>query len=173
MDPKSVLAFARKLCADIDGARPVRYGMRRIILPFVVPTALGLGIGVAGCGESTPFDDAEVCDNAVDDDGNGLVDCDDPTCEDDAGCLGAVPGCEPRQEYCEDEIDNNGDGHTDCADLCCDAFCWERDCPMCEYGVPFMPLDTDGDCGDGLDMDCDGLTDCCDPDCDDDPLCAE
>jgi hypothetical protein len=76
-------------------------------------------------------------------------------------------------EYCEDEFDNNGNGDTDCADLCCDAFCFARDCPMCEYGIPFEPLDAEVTCNDALDEDCDGQTDCCDPDCGDDPMCAE
>ena len=170
MNPKAVLAHARRLCDDIDAARPVRYGMRRIVLPFAVPAALGLG--VVGCGESTHIAD-EVCNNGLDDNGDGLVDCADEACASDDGCLGAEPGCEPRIEYCEDEFDNNGDGNTDCADLCCDAFCFNRDCPMCDYGVPFEPLDEEGDCGDGRDEDCDGQTDCCDPDCSDDPVCAD
>jgi hypothetical protein len=173
MNPKNVLAHVRRLCDDIDAARPVRYGVRYVVLPFAVPAALGFGIGVAGCGTSSPHErDDEVCDNGIDDDENSLVDCDDEACDADPGCLAADPGCEPLVEYCEDEFDNNGDGATDCADLCCDAFCFARDCPMCDYGVPFDPPDNEIDCGDDRDEDCDGQTDCCDPDCDDDPLCA-
>jgi hypothetical protein len=192
MTPKTVLAHVRQLCDDIDAMRPVRYGIRRIVLPLAVPAALGLGI--AGCGDSTPRDldgdldadtatdadadsdadmIAEICNNGLDDDGNGQVDCADEACAADEGCLSADPGCEPRVEYCEDEFDNNGNGDTDCADLCCDAFCFARDCPMCEYGIPFEPLDAEVTCNDALDEDCDGQTDCCDPDCGDDPMCAE
>jgi hypothetical protein len=47
MDPKAVLAPVRRLCDDIDAVRPARYGIRRIVLPFAVPVALGFGI--AGC----------------------------------------------------------------------------------------------------------------------------
>lgn len=171
MDPKTVLAHARQLCDDIDALRPVRYGMLSIVLPFAVPAA-ALGLGLAGCGEATPRAGDEVCDNGLDDDDNGAIDCDDEACFRDGGCLAAEPGCEPRLEYCEDGFDNNGDGALDCADLCCDAFCFERDCPMCDYGVPFEPLDEEASCDDGRDEDCDGLTDCCDPGCDGDPNCS-
>lgn len=171
MNARNVLAFARQLCVDIDVGRPLRYGMRRAMLGLAVPAALGLG--TAGCGTSTPIGDGEeTCDNGVDDDGDGLVDCDDEACADDAGCLASGPGCEPRVEYCDDGVDNDGNSDTDCADLCCDALCFARDCPMCEYGVPFEPLPNEVDCGDGRDEDCDGQTDCCDPDCAGDPGCA-
>jgi hypothetical protein len=170
MDPKTVLAHVRQLCDDIDAARPVRYGIRRIVLPFAVPAALGFGIGIAGCWASASL--AEICDNGVDDDANGLVDCDDEACETDEGCLAAVPGCEPRVEYCEDGIDNNGNGNTDCADQCCEPFCdYSGECVL--YMVPFEPFDSEIDCDDARDEDCDGQTDCCDPDCADDPLCVE
>ena len=43
----------------------------------------------------------EICDNGIDDDGNGLVDGDDPDC---------VP---PPSEICGDGIDNDGDGQVD------------------------------------------------------------
>jgi hypothetical protein len=174
MDSNGVLAFVRKLCDDIDASRPVRYGMRSVLVPFAVPAALGLGVGLAGCGDSSPIDDPdEVCDNGLDDDDNGAIDCDDSACAEDEGCLSTDPPCEPRTEYCEDGFDNDGNGETDCADLCCDAFCFARDCPMCAYGVPFQPLENEADCGDDQDEDCDGQRDCCDPDCERDPLCAE
>jgi hypothetical protein len=193
MDPKTVLAHVRKLCDDIDAMRPVRLGLRRFVLPFAVPAALG--IGIVGCTDSSPRDtdgdvdadtasdadvdgDAEasvdeICNNGLDDDGNGQIDCADAACADDDGCRSALPGCEPRVEYCEDGFDNDGNGDTDCEDLCCDAFCFYRDCPMCEYGIPFEPLDAELDCGDSRDEDCDGQTDCCDADCSSDPACGE
>jgi len=172
MDGKAVTDFIRGLCRDIDAGRPIRYGLRWVILPVAVPTALGLGIGTIGCGASTtPGHLDELCDNGMDDDGDGEVDCDDDDCASDDGCNISDPECTPRREYCEDEFDNNGNGDTDCADLCCQAFCFFRDCPMCEYGVPFEPLDNETDCSDGRDEDCDGQLDCCDPDCADDPSC--
>jgi hypothetical protein len=38
-----------------------------------------------GCGNGGG-NDPEICDNGVDDDGDGLVDCDDPDCDADANC---------------------------------------------------------------------------------------
>lgn len=170
MEPKAVLSYLRQLCVDIDAGRPLKVGFRRVI----VPTALGVGIGLSGCGASTPLEPAEeICDNELDDDENGLVDCDDPACEGVEVCWTGDPDCFPRPELCDDMIDNDGDGQTDCADLCCAAYCFNRDCPMCEYGVPFEPPDHETSCVDGLDEDCDGQADCCDPDCVDDPSCAD
>lgn len=174
MNGTTVLAHVRRLCDDIDKARPVQYGLRRVVLPLAIPAALGLGVGVAGCGDSTRRDEPpeEICDNGLDDDSNGQTDCNDDACEGNAGCDVTDPSCEPRREYCEDGFDNNGNGDTDCADLCCDAFCFNRDCPMCEYGVPFEPLPNEIDCTDDRDEDCDGQLNCCDPDCADDPACS-
>lgn len=49
----------------------------------------------------------EVCDSGADDDGDGAIDCADPDCLTATPCIA---------EICDDEIDNNGDGLTDCAD---------------------------------------------------------
>jgi hypothetical protein len=57
-----------------------------------------------------PIDEAqEDCDNGVDDDGDGLIDCDDPDCVN-------APNC---REICNDGIDNDGDGLIDGEDPNC------------------------------------------------------
>ncbi len=62
---------------------------------------------------TTTVVDPEVdCENEVDDDGDGLVDCLDPDCS-------FTPNC--ASEICGDGIDNEGDGLTDCLDPDCDA----------------------------------------------------
>ena len=79
----------------------------------------------------------EICNNHVDDDCNGLVDCADPACENDKLCLPpptcqnipadcALPDCEgapgcatPGKEVCNNGIDDNNNGLTDCADPQC------------------------------------------------------
>ncbi|MGR3310440.1 MAG: SBBP repeat-containing protein, partial [Candidatus Brocadiales bacterium] len=106
----------------------------------------------------------ENCTNGLDDDGDGLVDCNDTDC----------PPCTP--EACNDGIDNDGDGLVDLDDPDCDGFVPSPE--VCDDGV-----DNDGDgltdlddpdcggstpgeiCDDGVDNDGDGLTDCLDPDC--------
>jgi hypothetical protein len=55
------------------------------------------------------------CDNGVDDDGDGLVDCEDATCAEDPACL---------ETACDDGIDDDGDGLVDCEN----EDCWSVDC---------------------------------------------
>jgi beta propeller repeat protein len=88
----------------------------------------------------------EICDNGVDDNENGLVDCCDPYCAD-------APIC---QEVCGDGIDNDCDGDIDCADY---------DCRYDENCIESI-------CDDGIDNDGDGDIDCADYDCRYDPRCG-
>ena len=84
----------------------------------------------------------EDCTNGLDDDGDGLIDCEDPSCTDDPTC----------PEICDNSVDDDADGDIDCGDseCLCDPAC-----------APFPPED----CGNGIDDDCDGDTDCNDSDC--------
>lgn len=75
--------------------------------------------------------DPEDCTNGVDDTGNGLVDCSDPDCLD-------FPGC-GNVEICDNGIDDDGDGDIDCADSDCDDF------EACQCSDPFADADGDGD----------------------------
>ncbi len=57
----------------------------------------------------------------IDNDSDGLIDCEDRDCRKDPACSGSG-----EQEICDDGIDNDGDGKVDCAD--------KRDCkndPAC------------------------------------------
>jgi len=60
------------------------------------------------CGEAS-------CDDCVDDDGNGAVDCADRTCAASAACA-ARPATEVD---CADGVDDDGDCRIDCADADC------------------------------------------------------
>ncbi|MGM0596472.1 MAG: hypothetical protein ACQES9_05470 [Myxococcota bacterium] len=86
---------------------------------------------------------SEICDNQIDDDDDGLTDCDDPDCSDHEACL---------TEICDNGIDDDNDGHLDCDDQ--DCFDSEH-CQIAEI------------CDNGIDDDNDGLTDCDDPECED------
>lgn len=77
----------------------------------------------------------EICDDGIDNDDDGLIDCEDPECD-----------CEEEIEICDDGIDNDGDGLIDAAD------------PDCNPGNLEI-------CCDGIDNDGDGLIDSADPDC--------
>jgi hypothetical protein len=60
------------------------------------------------------------CGNGVDDDHNGLTDCDDPQCEGRACGFGCVCGVEVKVEtLCANGVDDDGDGFTDCEDPDC------------------------------------------------------
>ncbi len=122
---------------------------------------------------------AEICNDHVDNDGDGLVDCDDfDDCFDNAACI---------ETMCADGIDNDGDGATDCDDFDCDGdpACFETNCTDGidndgDGEIDCADFDCDGDpacietmCADGIDNDGDGATDCADFDCDGDPACVE
>ncbi len=55
----------------------------------------------------------EICDNGIDDDDDGLIDCDDPQCCAFAGC-----NC-TQDEICDNDTDDDGDGLIDEADNDC------------------------------------------------------
>ncbi len=82
----------------------------------------------------------EICGNGIDDNDDGLIDCDDPQCAQDLEC---------QPEVCNDGIDNNGDGLADCQD------------PQCADSLYCQPED----CGNGIDDNGNGLVDCKDPQC--------
>jgi len=104
------------------------------------PPDLDLGGGPA----DDPFDDppppppSEICNNSLDDDGNGQTDCRDTACI-------FAPAC---PEFCTDGIDNDSDGTIDCRDARCQV---ASECT--EF------------CDDGIDNDHDGRTDCADASC--------
>ncbi|MDP2313619.1 MAG: hypothetical protein Q8P41_11985, partial [Pseudomonadota bacterium] len=96
-----------------------------------------------------------VCDDTLDDDADGAIDCADRDCAADAAC--AAPATET---VCDDTLDDDADGAIDCADMDCaaDAAC----------AAPA----TETVCDDTLDDDADGAIDCADMDCAADAACA-
>jgi hypothetical protein len=81
------------------------------------------------------------CQDSVDEDSDGLTDCDDPDCQEVVACL---------PEDCENGVDDNEDGLTDCDD------------PGCVQHPACLPPE---ECQNSLDDDGDSKTDCADPDC--------
>lgn len=128
----------------------------------------------------------EICDNQVDDDGDELVDCQDP------GCAGE-PACK-SPEFCwnidnpldRNPIDDDGDGLANWDDPDCAPTPWPCPPEVCDNAA-----DDDGNtlvdcddpdcwsspvcgpetCDNGVDDDDDGLIDCADPDCEGHPAC--
>jgi hypothetical protein len=91
-----------------------------------------------------------LCDDGVDNDGDGLTDCEDDDCAEDPACQVDV------ETVCDDGVDNDGDGLTDCDDPDCAAH------PTCA---------PEANCTDSVDNDLDSFTDCEDLDCNNDPAC--
>lgn len=78
---------------------------------FFSPVALDNAVT---CTESSP----EECSDGIDNDGDGLIDCDDDECT----FLDVCTLSESTTIACQDGIDNDGDGLTDCMDADCRFF---------------------------------------------------
>lgn len=111
-----------------------------------------------------------------DEDGDGLVNCDDPdchTCDPQAYCY--VQGDPQCGEVCDNGIDDDGDGDIDCQDSDCasepSCTCPNTVCEVgesCRQDCVYEPL---SHCADGVDNDEDWVTDCDDSDCAGAPNC--
>ena len=101
------------------------------------------GDGFIDCDDFDCDCGGEDCSNGIDDDGDGFIDCDDFDCD----CGG---------EDCSNGIDDDGDGYIDCNDFDCTG---DSNCPS-------------EDCSNGIDDDGDSFIDCDDFDCDDDSVCG-
>lgn len=124
-----------------------------------------------------PDDEGEICYNEKDDNGDGLVDCNDPTCEKN-------PVCGP--EICNNQIDDNADGNVDCDDKKCvnDIHCQAEICdnqiddnandkidckdPQCASAEICQPEN----CYNGKDDNGNNLVDCDDPECSSNLICS-
>ena len=95
----------------------------------------------------------EICNDGIDNDKDGLIDCSDSDCAADPICPA------PVSEICTDGIDNDKDGKVDCADSDCAGIA----------GCGPEGLSTT--CSDGFDNDGDGFIDCADPGCAKNRLC--
>ena len=160
---KQARAYLEELCQAIDRKEKIVRRRQWWKSPLLMPAAVGLAMGVAGCGgtvEKPTSETAEVCNNQVDDDGDGKVDCDDTDCSDSGMCntaLYAAPA-----ENCTNGEDDDGDGKVDCADDDCYS---DSACASAEYAAPFET------CDNGYDDDGDGDVDCADEDCYDHAAC--
>ena len=103
----------------------------------------------------------EVCNNKIDDTGNGKVDCADPTCADDPAC--ATEPEKPAVEICNNKQDDTGNGLVDCADPIC------ANDPACATKPEKPAVEI---CDNKQDDTGNGLIDCADPTCAADPACA-
>ncbi|MBN2494355.1 MAG: hypothetical protein JXR96_07195, partial [Deltaproteobacteria bacterium] len=103
-----------------------------------------------------------------DDDCDGLTDCEDGDCSQDAACT-CTPD-EASEQTCGDGRDNDCDGAPDCRDDDCAQDPCGAHGRVCNQGTQACECpygeDAETSCADGMDNDCDGATDCADPHCD-------
>jgi len=131
-----------------------------------------------------------TCNDGVDNDCNGKIDCADPSCQPSTsgpgrtcgpfgrtctsdgggacGCSGNGGAAEATETSCGDGFDNDCNGKIDCADTSCGG----RSCDSngsvgktCSSGLCTCPGGAAEICNDGVDNNCNGLVDCQDPTC--------
>ena len=127
---------------------------------------------------------SEICNDSIDNDCDGTVDCQDSGCATDAACIvctdadndgysvegggcGAVD-CNDNDlavspgavELCTDAVDNDCDGLIDCADAD-----YNGDVACAPACIPEASQEKGKKCKDGIDNDCDDVIDAEDPDC--------
>jgi hypothetical protein len=211
---RKMRAYLEEACAVL-----AHRGVVRPWRDWQPPALIGIALVFASCGgevareaaadaglpDATPTADAQpvdadvvevgpppretICFDGRDDDGDGLVDCDDLDCA--SAC---VPAWETR---CFDGVDNDRNGLVDCDDpYCSSSACvsaarelncsngldddndglvddLDPDCTLlaCELAVDYGLMMVCERCDDGVDDDRDGLVDCADPNCLDAPAC--
>ena len=112
MSGPTVKAYLAQVIADLDAGRaPRRPAFKTWVRTLAVPAAIGVSaLGFAACGQ-VEVGGGELCNNLIDDDGDGYVDCLDPDCADDPDCVIAIMP-EP-EDHCSNDIDDDDDGYVD------------------------------------------------------------
>ncbi len=166
---------------------------------FTAAVVVGWVLPVSAAAQAAaPFAVEKKCDDGVDNDNDGLVDCADANCRDVSPVCKPGRGEENTNKSCSDWIDNDGDGSVDCDDRNCqeshikvcrgsanrpkgtgNAGNSDYEMPELKEGQSVEDLigtggDNDGersdqDCSDGIDNDNDGKIDCADFGCRFDP----
>lgn len=101
MNGKQVKEYLGTLCSNLDEGRELRRSLGRKLGTLAIPAAVALGGTAGGCDLITggdlygappfpPPTSTEVCNDAVDNDGDGLVDCADDQCATDDACQSPV-----------------------------------------------------------------------------------
>ena len=124
-----------------------------------------------------PSSEVGFCLDGIDNDCDGVTDCNEPECASNLGCMSAT------ETDCSDLLDNDSDGWTDCKDPDCPTgtFCRISNVPghtgtckgppvpstpqCCSSYESMLGVGPTSQCGNGLDDDCDGQIDCADSDC--------
>jgi hypothetical protein len=92
MDPEALRAHLDDLCDRLDQERPLRVVKWAGVALVASGTLLACGDEIDDSGSVVLYGAApteDVCDDEIDDDGDGDVDCDDQDCAEDPACMNA------------------------------------------------------------------------------------
>jgi hypothetical protein len=117
--------------------------MKSLRILFSVLFVMSLATACDDGGKKTTK--SEICNDNIDNDGDGRVDCFDTDCA-------TAANCQTVQENCTNGVDDDGDGLVDCLDT--------ADC-----GTHASCQTAQENCTNGIDDDGDGQIDCNDSDC--------
>ena len=155
--------------------------MKKTFSKYVVLAIFAGSVMATGCdyleAETSRIDNIEapaensilLCSDGLDNDKDGLADCDDPDCKlkgtavspgpGDTICAGIIGNnaTENNNYVCADGKDNDGDGFVDCNDNSC------KQLSVC--CIKTGDENTVEACSDGIDNDCNGYIDCKDYSC--------
>ncbi len=117
-----------------------------------IPLLVALSLLLPACGDELEGN----CGDGLDDDQDGLVDCDDPDCSGQAVCTEEDTGCEPLTWYQDSDADGFGSETT--TQACSQPSGYVDDSSDCDDTDAAIHPDADEVC-DGADNDCDGSVD--------------
>jgi hypothetical protein len=106
-------------------------------------SSLFFSLALGACQPEEVPPPVEICGDTLDNDGNGLVDCEDiESCQQEFEC----------QEQCDDNLDNDQDGFADCSD---DECAIAQECLCSETTVILsnqLPIAFEADSADGVEL---------------------
>lgn len=90
MTPRTVFDHIHRLCHELDGGLPLSRRLGQVAIPAAIAVGAGAGVGCNALFCATlygaPEQPPEICSDGIDNDGNGQVDCSDPSCAGDPSC---------------------------------------------------------------------------------------
>lgn len=111
MSGRSALAYLKEICRQLDEGS-LQANLRKVAVVTAVPVSMlvsGCMNDLYGVPAYGMMMEETVCNDGLDDDYDGLIDCEEEECQGVEYCLG-----------CDDGQDNDGDGNADCDDESCE-----------------------------------------------------
>ncbi|MBN2194752.1 MAG: hypothetical protein JW751_18195 [Polyangiaceae bacterium] len=122
LSPSTVRAFLEAVAASDQVLSWREFRLAPLAATAILAAACGgteSGSAQHGEGACAGDDCAAECQDLVDNDADGFIDCDDEACAETDVCSGGVLYGIPQELDCDDGWDDDGDGRVDCADPDC------------------------------------------------------